>query len=170
MDYSPLDSSVHGVFQARIMEWLPLLIPGDLLPFFFFLGFIFFTLQYRIGFAIHQHESATGVHVFPILNPPPISHHPIPQGHPSAPAPSTLSHASNLDWWSISHMIIYMFSCFSPKSSHPHPLTESKRLFYTCVSLLLSCIQGYHYHHSKFHIYALVYCIGVFLSGLLHSV
>ena len=38
------------------------------------------------------------------------------------------------------------------------------------VSLLLSHIQGYHYHLSKFHIYALVYCIGVFLSGLLHSV
>ena len=47
---------------------------------------------------------------------------------------------------------------------------ESKRLFYTSVSLLLSCIQGYCYHLSKFHIYALVYCTGVFLSGLLHSV
>ena len=31
-------------------------------------------------------------------------------------------------------------------------------------------IQGYRYHLSKFHIYVLVYCIGVFLSGLLHSV
>ena len=51
----------------------------------------------------------------------------------------------------------------------PSP-TESKRLFYTPVSLLLSHIQGYHYHLSKFHIYVLVYCIGVFLSGLLHSV
>ena len=40
----------------------------------------------------------------------------------------------------------------------PHP-TESKRLFYTSVSLLLSCIQGCRYHLSKFHIYALVYCI-----------
>ena len=51
----------------------------------------------------------------------------------------------------------------------PSP-TESKRLFYTSVSLLLSRIQGYRYHLCKFHIYVLVYCIGVFLSGLLHSV
>ena len=51
----------------------------------------------------------------------------------------------------------------------PSP-TESKRLFYTSVSLLLSHIQSYRYHLSKFHIYAVVYCIGVFLSGLLHSV
>ena len=40
----------------------------------------------------------------------------------------------------------------------PSP-TESKRLFHTSVSLLLSRIQGCRYHLSKFHIYALVYGI-----------
>ena len=59
------------------------------------------------------------------------------------------------------------FSQIIPTSPSP---TESKSLFYTSVSLLLSHIQGQHYHLSKFHIYVLVYCIGVFLSGLLHSV
>ena len=50
------------------------------------------------------------------------------------------------------------FSHIIPPSPSP---TESERLFYTSVSLLLSCIQGYCYHLSKLHTYVLVYCIGV---------
>ena len=38
-----------------------------------FFKFYFLTLQYCIGFAIYRNESATGIHVFPILNPPPSS-------------------------------------------------------------------------------------------------
>ena len=46
------------------------------------------------------------------------------------------------------------FSQIFPPSPSP---TESIILFYTSVSLLLSHTQGYCYHLSKFHIYALVY-------------
>ena len=59
------------------------------------------------------------------------------------------------------------FSQIIPPSPSP---TVSKRLFYTSVSLLLSHTPGYCYHLSKFHIHALVYYIGVFLSGLLHCI
>ena len=51
--------------------------------------------------------------------------HTIPLGRPSAPAPSIQYRASNLDWRLISYMILYMFQCQSPKSSHPLPLPQS---------------------------------------------
>jgi len=60
-----------------------------------------------------------------------------------------------------------LFSQIIPPSPSP---TESKSLFFTSVSHLLSCVQGRHYRLSKFHIYLLTYRIGVFLSDLLHFV
>ena len=111
------------------------------------------------------------VHVFPILNPP--SHlppHTIPLGQPGAPAPSILYHVSNPDWQFVSHMILYMFQCHSTKSPHPHPLPQSPKdcsiqLFYI---LLLSHIQGYHYHLSKFHkwVSILYWCFSFWLTSL----
>ena len=92
-------------------------------------------------FAIHRHESAMGVHVSPILNTPSyLPPHPIPQGHPSALALSTPSHSSNLDWQSISHGNIHVSMLFSQIIQPLPSPTESKSLFFTSVSLLLSRI------------------------------
>ena len=70
-------------------------------------------------FAIRWHESALDVHVSSILNPAPTSL-PIPQGHPSAPALSALSHAANLDWWSVSHIFkVVLFAQLCPTLCEP---------------------------------------------------
>ena len=71
--------------------------------------------------------------------PPPSPYH--PSGHPKAPALSTLSHASNLDWWSISHMIMYMFECYCLKSSHPHLLPQCPKV--SSLHLCLFCCLIY---------------------------
>ena len=65
----------------------------------------------------------------------------IPLGRLSAPAPSILYHASNLDWRFVSYMIIYMFQCHCPKPSHPLPLPQSPK---DCsIHLCLFCCLAY---------------------------
>ena len=120
----------------------------------------FFILQYCIGFAIHQHESATGIHVFPILNPlpPPTPYHPSGLSQCTSPKHPVSCIKPGLAI-RFSYDIIHVSMPFSQIIPPSHCPAESKRLFYTSVSLLLSCIQGYHYHLSKFHIYVLVYYI-----------
>ena len=139
--------------------------------FFIYFNWTLITLPYCGGFC-HiftwiSHGCTCVPHPYPPSHLPP---HPMPQGHPSAPALSTISCIEpGLDMY-FTYDNIYVSMLFSqiiPPSPSP---TESKSLFFTSVSLLLSHIQGHWYHLSKFHIYALVYCIGVFLSGLLHSV
>ena len=133
--------------------------------------FFFLILHYCIGFAIYQHESTTGSTCSPswTLLPPPSPYHPSGSSQCTSPKHPVSCIEPGLAirfLYDIIHVSV-PFSQIIPPSPSP---TESKRLFYTSVSLLLSDIQGYRYHLSKFHIYALVYCIGVFLSGLLHSV
>ena len=117
---------------------------GFVVFFFFFFKFIYFnwrliTLQYCIGFAIHQQESATGVHLFPILNPlpPPSPYHPSGSSKCTSPKhpvsciePGLVIHFL----YDITHVSV-PFSQIIPPSLSP---TESKRLFYRSVSLLLS--------------------------------
>ena len=98
--------------------------------------------------------------MFPILNPPPSPYHPSGSSQCTSPKHPVSCIEPGLATRFI-YVIIHVsmpFSQIIPPSPSP---TESKRLIHTSVSLLLSHIQGYCYHLSKFHIYALVYCIGV---------
>ena len=130
--------------------------------------FIFFIV---VGFVIHWNETAMDLHVFPIQIPPPTSLStrslwvfPVHQ----ARALVSCIHLRLVICFTLDNIHVSMlFSWNIPPLPSP---TESKRLFYTSVSLFLFCIYGYHYHLSKFHIYVLVYCNGLYLSGLLHSV
>ena len=129
--------------------------------------FLFLTLQYCIGFAIYQHESTTGIHVFPILNPPPSTYHPSGSSQCTSPMPPVLCLEPGLVTCLI-YDIIHVsmpFSQIIPPSPSP---TESKRPFFTSVSLLLSHIQGYCYHLSKFYICVsvLYWCFSFWLTSL----
>ena len=68
----------------------------------------------------------------PSLLPP----HPVPLGCSRALALSVLLHASNLDWSSVLHIVIYMFRCYSLKSSYPRlpPHSQKLSILYICVS------------------------------------
>ena len=95
---------------------------------FIYFNWRLITLQYCSGF---YHTLTWISHGFTCIpHPEPPSHlppHSTPQGHPSAPALSTLSGASNWDRWSVSHMIKYMFQCHSLKSFYPLLLPQSPK-------------------------------------------
>ena len=106
----------------------------------FYLFSFYFTILYWFRHALTWlHHGCTRVpHPEPPSTLPPYT---IPLGYPSTPAPSILYPASNLDWWSISYMLLYMFQCHSPKSSHPLPLRQSPK---DCsIHLCLFCYLAY---------------------------
>ena len=102
-----------------------LLIPSRMVGFFFILFFNFTILYWFCHISTWIRHRYTRVpHPEPSSLLPPRT---IPLGRPSAPAPSIQYHASNLDWWLISYMILYMFQCHSSQSSHPLPLQQSPK-------------------------------------------
>ena len=108
--------------------------------FFFLIYLIGGLLQYCSGFCHTLTWINHGCTCVP--HPEPPSHlPPHPLGSSQCTSPNTLSCASNLDWWSISHTVIYMFQCYSFKSSHPHLLPQSPK---DCsVHLCLFCCLAY---------------------------
>ena len=102
--------------------------------FFFFLTLFYFTILYwfchTLTWICHRYTCVPNLEP-PSLLPP----HTISMGHPSAPAPSILYPASNLDLAiHFLHAIIHVsmpFSQIIPPSPSP---AESKRMFYTPVS------------------------------------
>ena len=118
-------------------------------PFFFFFfslflfNFFYFiwrliTLQYCIGFAIHQHVSTTGVHVFPILKPlpPPSPYHPSGSSQCTSP-----KHPVSCIEPGLAIRFLY-YTCFHDIPPNHPTLSLSHRVqktvLYICVSFAVS--------------------------------
>ena len=138
---------------------------------FIFISWRLITLQYFSGFC---HTLTWISHVFTCVSHPDHSFqlppHPIPlvfPVHQPWALVSCIQRGLVICFTPDSILVSMLFSLHIPPSPSP---TESQSLLCTSVSLFLFCIYSYHYHLLKFHIYVLVYCIGLYLSGLLHPV
>ena len=120
---------VHKHYTKWQYSFLYLLARIILLKYCFLNLFIFnlriIALQYCVGFAIHQHELATGMHMSPpfrtslpspSLRPP---HHSTSLSLSQSTGLSSLHHTAYSQWLSALHMVIYMFQCYSLNSFSP---------------------------------------------------
>ena len=107
---------------------------------FIYFNWRLITLQYCTGFDMHQHESAMGVHMFPILNPPPTSL-PIPSlwvipVH--QPRASCIMHQT----WTGDSFHIWYYTCFNAILPNHPTLALSyrvqKTVLYICVYFAVS--------------------------------
>ena len=107
---------------------------------FIYFNWRLITLQYCIGLAIHQHESAMGVNVFPILNLRPSSL-PVPSFWVVSvhqPQASSIMHRT---WTGILFHMWY-YTCFNAILPNHRTLSLSHRVqktvLYICVSFAVS--------------------------------
>ena len=134
--------SFHVSFYAWLLcDWVVFMIPFYILCHFincncFFFKFYFTILYWFCYTSTWIHHECTRV---PHPEPSPTSLPILPSG--SSQCTSILYPASNLDWWFVSYMILYLFQCHSPKSSHPHHLPQSPK---DCsIHLCLFCCLTY---------------------------
>ena len=122
--------------------------------------------------ALHQHESARDIHMslpsWASFPPPTPSH---PSRLSQSPGLSTLSNTANSHWLSILHTAVYMFPCYSVRSSHPllpSPHHVHKSVLYVWVS---NAVLQIGLSVSSFSIpYMCVNIWYLFFSDLLYSV
>ena len=109
---------------------------------FIYFNWRLLTLQYCIGFAIHQHESAMGVHMFPIPNPPPTSL-PIPSLW-VVPVYQPQVTSIMYQTWTGDSFHIWYYTCFNAILPNHPTLSLSlshrvhKTVLYICVSFAVS--------------------------------
>ena len=102
---------------------------------------LFLTLQYCIGFAIYQHESSTGIHVFPILSPPPSSL-PVPSFWVvpvHQPQASSIVHRT----WTGNLFHTWYYTCFNAILPNHPTLSLSHRVQKTILYISVSFAVSY---------------------------
>ena len=105
----------------------------------FLLLLLFFTLQYCISFAIHQHASAMGVHVLPILNPPPPPFPSHPSGSSACTSPKLP--VSCIEPGLVIHFLYNIIHVLMPFSQIIPPHTQSPKDCF--IHLCLFCCLAY---------------------------
>ena len=119
-------------------------IVSKTLFFFSYCSFFFFIVLVLPYITWIRHGWTRVPHPEPPFHLPPCT---IPLGHPSAPTPSILYHASNLDWQFVSYMVLYMFQCHSPKSL----LNTNSSLPFFLPSWCSICARNCAVHKIKKH-------------------
>ena len=109
---------------------------------YIFLNFILFlNLKHCISFAKHQNESATGIHVFPFLNPPPSSL-PIPSlwvVPVHQPQASSIVHRT----WTGNSFHTWYYTCFNAILPNLNTLSLSNRVHKTVLCISVSFAVSY---------------------------
>ena len=86
------------------------------------------TLQYCSDFCHTLMWTSHGFTCVPHPDPPlPPPSPPNSSGSSQCTSPEHLSHASNLGWWFVSPLIVYLFQCYSLRTSHPRLLPQSPK-------------------------------------------